>query len=408
MKCSFFRLFSGLVVVGLSLSFGTPEAKATPRMSLTTGAPCSTCHVNKQGGGMRTEIGWGSIAYTGMVDYEDLGIDWLADLYTNEIVEGRVSVGLDARLQMARLGQPTVELGDDGEPQVIAPSRTVFPMQIQPYLAVEVLDWLKLYGTYSIGAGTFRGDVCDTPFAGQSCYEAQAIIDPGPRRPTFRVGMIQPSVGIRHDDHTMLIRQDVSRSRGMFIPINYAELGVEASYQPRYWVRGEVGGFRAANLSRAIGNENVVGLNDPAYLGRISFMPRFELGEGSYFGTIGASGFGAGEFHLQNLFVGMGLLDRAAVFLEAARFTEGSMDQKLGLNLSSTLSIQAFEWLIFQGRVERGWARVDGLEEFETRAASVGISYYPIPYVKLMPEYRLIQTDTYAMGQYTAQLHLFF
>ena len=384
------------------------EAEALPRMSLMSGAPCSTCHVNKQGGEMRSEIGWGASAYMGMWEYDDLGIDWLADIYSNEVIEGRVSVGLDARLQMARLGRPSVGLTEEGSMEVVAPGRRIFPMQLQPHVAVQVLDFLKVYGSYAVGPGTFRGDLCDTPYAGQSCYTAQAIIEPSPRSPSFRLGMMQPSIGIRHDDHTMLIRQDVSRERGVLIPANYAELGAEVTYQPRYWLKLDAGGFRAAGLAEVVADESIVSVNDPAYLGRISLMPRFELGEGSYFGLMGASGYGAGRFHMQNLFVGLGLLDRASILLEAARFTEGSEAEKLGLNLSWVLSIQAWEWLVFEGRVERGWTRVGEIEEFETRSAVLGIQYYPIPYVKLRPEYRLIQTNEYAMGQYTAQLHLFF
>lgn len=383
-------------------------ALATPRQSLTSGSPCSTCHVNKQGGAMRTEIGWGSSAYTGLFLYEDIGLDSLADLYSNRILDSPVSVGIDARVQMARFGRPTVELGDDGEAQTVAPTRRIFPMQFQPYVAVELLDWLKAYGTFALGPDTFSGDICATPYPGQSCYSAQAIIEPSPELPSFRVGMFQPSIGLRHDDHTMLIRQDVSRDRGNLIPVNYAELGLEASYQPRYWLKADAGAFRAANLSDAIGQPDIVSPNDVAYLGRLSLLPRFELGDASLFGTFGLSGYGAGQFHLQNLFLGFGLLDRASLILEAARFTEGSSDDKRGLNLSATLAIPAREWLVFEGRVERGLTTVNNTDTFETRAAVVGLSFYPIPYVKLQPQYRITQTDDYAIGQYTAQLHLFF
>lgn len=391
----------------LCLVLPAPEAQALPRMSLTSGTPCSTCHVNKQGGEMRTDIGWGSSLYMGMWDYEDLGVDFLADMYSNEIVERRVAVGIDARFQMARFGRPQNTLNDDGELEVVVPGRRVIPMQVQPHVAIEVLDYLRLHGSYAAGAGTFRGDFCDTPYAGQSCYTAQAIIDPSPSWPTLRVGMFQPSMGIRHDDHTMLLRHDVSRPRGDMIPPNYAELGLEATYQPRYWLRLDAGGFRAANLSESLGNDDVVSRNDVAYLGRMSFLPRFTLGDFDLYGIFGGSVYGAGRYRMENVFVGVGFLERASLMLEGARFTNGSEAARDGLNLSTILSIEAREWLVFEGRLERGTADVAG-ESFETRAAVAGIQFYPIPYVKLRPEYRYVRTNDYAMGQYTAQLHLFF
>lgn len=401
-------LCSAAVALVFLLSAAT-EAEALPRMSMTSGAPCSTCHINNQGGGMRSEIGWGSMAYTGLFDYEDLGIDFLADMYSHEIVERRVAVGFDARMQMARLGRPVAEIDENGEQQVLAPDRRVIPMQLQPHVAVEVLDWLKLHGTYAAGPNTFRGELCDTPYAGQSCYMAQAIIEPSRPWPKFRVGNFQPSIGIRHDDHTMLIRDDVSRTRAPIIPANYAELGAEVSYQPKYWLRMEAGGFRADRLSQSIGNSEIVSPNDVSYLGRITWMPQLNLDESdlSFVGMFGASVFGAGSFRMENVFAGIGLLDRGSLILEAAHFGNGSYDDKDGLNLSSVLSVQAREWLIFEGRLERGWVGMDD-QAYETRAAVIGLQFFPIPYVKLRPEYRYIRTDQYAMGQYTAQLHLFF
>ena len=77
------------------------------------------------------------------------------------------------------------------------------------------------------------------------------------------------------------------------------------------------------------------------------------------------------------------------------------------------------EWLIAELRLEQATASAEtklGSREATTRQAVVGFQYFPIPYVELRPEYRLIlSSDTegglqseYALGQYTLQVHLFF
>jgi hypothetical protein len=306
---------------------------------------------------------------------------------------------------MARLGRPLVDVDENGDSVVIAPQRRLFPMQLQPHVAVQVLDWLKFHGSYAVNPGTFRG-TCEPVFAGQSCYVAQAIIDPGPGLPSARVGNFQPTFGLRHDDHTMLIRHDASSGRSM-IPVGYGELGAEVSYQPRYWVKAEVGGFWAARLADSLFRPDVVSRRDIAYAGRLTLMPRFDLGSQGFFGLFGGSTFGAGSFRMDNGFAGLGMLDRGSVIFEVARFTHGRQADHVGVNLAMLLSYDIREWLVAMGRLERGHTDTGGAR-FVTEAASVGLAFFPIPFVKILPEYRLVRTDAYAMGQYTAQLHVFF
>ncbi|MFP4600584.1 MAG: hypothetical protein ACLFVJ_20180 [Persicimonas sp.] len=400
------RMLSSFVLCASLIAAAADTAEAVPRMALTAGSPCSPCHVNQQGGGMRSMIGWSSMADVGMVNYEQMGVDWFSEMYSNEVVEGWASVGLDMRFQMARLGRPVGEFGEDGQINIIEPDRRIIPMQIQPHALVDLTDYVRLHGSYAAGPNTFDGELCDTPFAGQSCYVAEAIFEPDAPWPAVRAGMFQPSMGIRHDDHTMLIRQDASRPRRALIPANYAELGAEASYQPLYWLRMEAGAFRAANLAEAIGQPEVVSTNDVAYLGRVSFLPRVEFGEDwDLSAMIGGSAYGAGDFHMQNLFAGIGMLDFASLIVEGAHFARGSAAE--GINVASILSIEARKWLVVEGRLERGWASNDD-GDFTTDAAVVGVQFVPMPYVKLRPEYRYLTTDDYAMGQYTAQLHIFY
>ncbi|MFU8803911.1 MAG: hypothetical protein ACNA8W_08900 [Bradymonadaceae bacterium] len=397
---------AGLLIFTLIVLCGA-SVFALPRMSIMSGAPCATCHVSPQGGGMRNEIGWGVSSMLGAVEYDDIGMGFMTAPLSNEVIDELLSIGLDARIQVARFGAPQLSVDDRGDALVTTPDRRVIPMQIQPYMAVMPHHTLTLYGTYAAGAGTFRGDFCDTPFAGQSCYEAQAIYKPSTSLPALRAGMIQPSMGVRHDDHTMLIRHDAANPRGTLIPPNYAELGAELTYRPRYWIHGEAGAFRAVNLADAIGNEAITSANDVAYLARLGWTPRLDFDSFSLVGSIGASTFGAGDFRMDNVFVGGGLLDRVSLFLEAANLSYGPTIDRQGRNLSALLSVQTYEWLVFEGRIEEARTFLDE-ELFRTRAAILGIQFFPVPYIELRPEYRLTRTETYAMGQYTIQLHLFY
>lgn len=399
-----------LAGVTLVLLLGAPgDAHAHPHMSLLAGAPCATCHVNGQGGGMRTPIGWGSMAYTGAVQWEQVGVPWLSDRVSNEVVDHLASAGFNLRMQTARLGPPQVTLDDAGAPEISPAPRETFLMQAQPYLAVTPLEWLTLYGTWNAGRETFReGDFCDTPYPGQQCFEATAIVHPGRRLPGVRVGMLQPSAGLRHDDHTMLIRQDASTPRTPVMPANFADWGAEVFWQPRFWVRTEAGALSARALSDAIGDDAIVSRSDPAFVARAQWLPQFGTSPGLRFtGMVGASTLSAGAFRMDNVFVGAGWMDRGALLLEAANLHYGSDADRSGRNLSAMLTVPTWEWLVLQGRLEHGHARRQE-QTFDTLAFVGGLRVHPIPFVEVRPEYRWQETDRFRAAQYTVQVHLFY
>lgn len=383
-------------------------ASATPHQALIAGAPCKTCHVNLQGGGMRTEIGWGSAAFNGLVQYEQIGMPWLTNVESNYAVDGVLSLGLDARWQAARVGAPAISFNDRGEVEAeLAPWR-IFTMQIQPYLAVEAHDTLTLYGTYAAGQGTFEdGDACWTPYAGQSCWEAAAIWTPHRSGPTVRAGMAQPSVGLRHDDHTMYIRQDVSQERRPILPANYAELGGELSYQPLFWLRMEAGAWQAANLADAVGDARVVTDSNVAINARVTFSPQFGPANARFSTILGASTYAAGSFRMDNVFAGIGWLNHVSLIVENAFFHYGDATDRSARSFSTLATWQATDWLQVYSRAELAHAERDG-QTFDTTASVSGVRFFPFPYIELRPEYRLLWTDRFASGQYAVQLHLFY
>lgn len=389
---------------------GVPShAVALPHMALLTGAPCSTCHINEQGGGMRTAIGWGSMAHVGAVTYDQVGLRWLDERMTNDILEDRVAVGWDIRLQSARIGAPDVRVDEEGSIRASLPERDTFLMQAQPYVSAVLHDAVTLYGTWNAGRDTFReGDFCDTPYGGQSCYELQAILSPSRTLPTLRIGKLQPSVGLRHDDHTMLLRQNAATARAPVLPPNYAEWGGEAHWQPRHWLQIDGAGFSASNLSDALGDTDLLDSHQFGGSSRVSFLPRLRLGQGiDLMGIVGGSTLLAGGFRMDNLFAGVGWMDRVSLLLESAWLHYDTDITQRARNLSAMLTVQTTTWLLVQGRLEEGWARRDE-RTFLQHAFVLGLHVYPVPWIKIRPEYRYESNDRFESAQYTVQLHLFY
>lgn len=396
------------VLSAVMLLWSVEQAYALPRMSLTAGTPCSACHVNLQGGGMRTEIGWGSMAWVGAATYDKLGLDSLNNAESNAFFDGKVALGIDTRIQVAKLGIPVLNVKDDGTVETIEPQRRVIPMQIQPYLSVYATDSLKLYGSYAVDPNTFDGEFCDPVYSGQACFELEAIYQPTPLSPALRIGQIQPSIGIRHDDHTILIRGDASAPRNPLIAPNYAELGAEVHYHPIYWLQTEFGAFLPRNLAEAIPDTRTLKTSDVAGLARVTLMPRYDFEDGgALLGWLGASLYAAGLFHLENYFLGVGLLDKASLQLEVSRSDRGPLEDHKTLNMMSMLSVPLKNWLVLEGRLERATTNRQG-DKSTTHAAVATVQFFPIPYLELRPEYRYTRTDDYAIGQYTLQVHLFY
>ena len=71
------------------------------------------------------------------------------------------------------------------------------------------------------------------------------------------------------------------------------------------------------------------------------------------------------------------------------------------------LDVPIKEWIVLSGRVEQGTTQNAG-NESQTQQAVLGVEFFPIPFVELRPEYRYTRTGTYALAQYTLQMHVFY
>jgi hypothetical protein len=480
MTSSFLRvaLVCALFIVG-------DRALATPRLALISGTRCSACHFTPHGGGIRTELGWGSMDQVGAFRWpwqpakaSDAGEDSGEDLFntppeagseevvpettpeggddtgstttddgtsaaegfetqdplpaheptvadeaapadeppadagatedepvtephTNTLFDGLITPGVDVRVQVAKIGRPPNEV------------RMVLPMQTQLNLAVTPGDWLAVY------AG-FNYSVLHYNYAGQSSWEATAQLHPDVTLPTLRLGYMQPSIGVRHDDHTTFTRREVAGSQAhTLIPPGYAELGAELSYEGMNWLTVNAGVFSSKNLADiepSVGTiEEITDFSKPSILGRIVLWPQdLDLG---FNGELGASYFANGDFRMINVFGGLGLSDRGSFLVEG--LLADYPGTRRVRNVSVMGSYQLFAWLSLNWRYE--WAQTEQVEVDPTQTelahatqAVFGFEFFLFPGVEIRPEYRFFQTEPFAefggyqIGQYTVQLHVFY
>ncbi|MCA9542430.1 MAG: hypothetical protein KC620_26215, partial [Myxococcales bacterium] len=70
-------------------------------------------------------------------------------------------------------------------------------------------------------------------------------------------------------------------------------------------------------------------------------------------------------------------------------------------------SYAIFDWLVPFGRAELSTETVAGTDRGATQYVA-GLEFFPLPYVELRPEYRIVKTDAFLFGQPAVQLHLFY
>ncbi len=413
-------------LTALSCALVPLDSFGLPRVSLTSGTPCLACHTNPSGGGGRTELGWGSMSNVGAIDYYDVG---MTPDETNMILDGLMSIGMDVRVQGARLGKPTI---DEATQETVYPDMTFFPMQIQPYITVKPYEGVTLYGTYLPGPESFRDGQgpCDPVFPGMACYEAFAMYEPSGAWPTVRAGVFQPALGIRHDDHTMMIRGDANDRRRPLIAPNYAEAGVEVISQPVTWFRTELGLYTPDKINATL-NDGVKTANlDPvAYNIRVAFTPYIAIpyeveteddgfGDFDDFGDepetedyivnswFGASAYGSGDFLMLNGFVGLGIHEGVS-FVAETSYSKRTIDYTT-LNYLIGVWYTPWDWVSAALRYERGTTYLANDKTASVEAVVAGLEFFPMPYMEIRPEYRLVTTDAYKFGHATLQIHFFY
>lgn len=384
------RYILGIITIVL-LAAGGGQLHALPQFALLTGNRCINCHVTVQGGGLRDELGWYSMHDVGLIDPSVLGMSTGS---SNTMFDGLVLTGFDLRLQRARSHKSA-----DAE-------SSIFPMQAAIHAALLPAEWVTLEGSYNAGA--------KKRYNGQQQWSGSAILRPEFSLPELRAGFFQPSIGMRYDDHTMLVRQVAGADGTPLIAPGFAEWGAEISYNSLKWLTVTAGAFDAGSLAenRVTGSDSlqrslIEDKNTPSMLGRVVFWPR-PFGHQVPMYT-GVSLLVNGDFSLTNVFAGVGLTDAVSLMAEYAR------SDKKGLrttdNVSVDLTWQALDALLVYVRGERGTTTLTALQQetdVYTNQIVVGTQIFLMPFVELRPEYRWVDTEAFTSTRYAVQLHLFY
>ncbi len=401
------------LVIALAFFLIYSVSQARPQYSMTTGNKCISCHVNPNGGGARDQLGWYTRKDVSLVKPKWIGLKELYDLAStnlHSIGEQQFTFGADYRLQTARLG-PSFNS-----------ERDFFSMQLSPYLVYDPLNWLSFRGHYNL---------VETVYEGQESWSASATIKPSFKLPQLKVGYIQPSIGMRYDDHTVLVRQFLSANKfGAFkplIPIDYAEWGAELNYEGLRWLSAAAGVYRSENMSEIKTMSNRVdqstrqriqigntGPENVSTLLRVAFLPRFF--DNKINTNIGGSFFNSGDFQMINIFVHVGLTDHLSLMTEYANAEKESSRESD--NYLVELTYQLLESLMLHARFEAGETRYkfdfSDQEPFRRKYMSnqyaIGGQIYLLPFIELRPEYRIYDhehLESY-QSQWTVQLHVYY
>ena len=378
------------LLVAAAVSAHARGASAYPRWFLEAGAPCGTCHVSPQGGGVRNEIGWYQETHASLAP---LG-DKLPK--SQSFLGGKVWAGGDFRFQMARLGAPR----PDGAGGVVEPDRRFIPMQMSLYAAAKPIDSVYITAALHIVDLVKEVDTKNNTFSrfpGMAPAEGAIQWSPSAALPTVRAGLIQPSLGIRHEDHTMFIRSNPANPRQPFIPPLYAEPGVEASYHPISWFQAELGIFSNTFLREAVTETT----GSVSWLARVLFLPQF-AGLNTW---IGASAYGSGSFFMVNGFAAIGFPKGVSLMVDASQTGYGA--DRSTFTLSGVLGWSIRPWVHVYGRGEYSSA-VAGASRPQNDQYVFGATFNPIPFLEIRPEYRYLRTNNYVLAQYALQLYAYF
>ncbi|MDA0709947.1 MAG: hypothetical protein O3B73_07050 [bacterium] len=364
------------------------RADATAQFSLLTGNRCVNCHISNQGGAQRDELG----------QYAMDGVGLLSPSQTlpgkTALANGKVLLGADVRAMTAR-SHVSPDAG-----------RRYFPMQAAIYATARPSSQFKFSGTYNFGPKKYDG---------QQAWTASVAIQPTFNWPMLHVGYFQPPIGMRYDDHTVLVRQtpDVTGASSLIAP-NYAEYGAEIHYYRKLWVSVTAGIYNARSLAEntvRTSSQPVSLIKDrdnPSLLGRIVLWPKWVPKKLN--GYLGGSVLNNDDFSLINLFAGLGRQDRVAALAEIAFSDKENL--RTTRTVSVDLSVQARTGLIVYVRGEHGRAMHPraGTSDLDvmTRQAVFGGQIFLMPQVELRPEFRLLDTETFRSSRYAVQLHVFY
>lgn len=397
-------LFRLIIFIFVLISIVYNQLYSTPELSLLSGNKCYKCHTNYQGGGLRTLFGSqfnkdNSTLTTENTILEDIYklIDKKEFIKTEDTTYlsfwNTFNFGFDFRFQSIR-SHKTAEA-----------VRRYFPMQASLYLTYNPFQWLSIETDLNFGPKIFRG---------QQYGSAYLILKTDKNQPMLKIGLFQPSMGIRQCDMTAFDRRIASvQGTESFIPPYYAEPGVEIIYESLDWLTFNAGIFATMSLYEItmLGEQRSVipDRSIPSYLFRFIIYPELidDIFPSSY---LGISTYFNAQFQFHNAFLYTKLFEDIYLSLQWA------YSQSQNIRTTNNI-IGAIEYNMFKGgflgiRAETASTKYtpepDISFSFKANQVVLYSKLMLLPYLEIQPEYRFLGTKEYESTRWAAQIHLFY
>jgi len=394
-----------IIILIIYFFVGLTNLSSKPSYSMLSGNRCLNCHITPNGGGLRNQLGVYSKEDASLISPESIGLKNFYSVFKSAQEEAAeehsLYFGLDSRFQSLKWGA--------GSDRFKIFDRKIFMMQLTPYIAYYPFEWMSVNAQYNLA------ELTGNLYRAQKSWSAGINIQPDFDYPKLRIGYIQPSIGGRHDDHTLLIRQTAGQFGAYpYLPPDYTEWGAEMSYNYYKWFSATVGAFMSQSMSENIvknkSNTNIplVGKNIIFKLARLEFFPRFF--DGMLNLNFGGSYYTGGDFNMFNLFFNAGITDKIALLAEYA--TTNKNELRTTDNFLIELDYQVLPSIILFARAEKANTK-ENLSEtlsWTTYQYVIGANIYLLPYLDIKPEYRIydrahVESST---AQYTLQIHFYY
>jgi len=371
------------IIVILLTSFASSLA-ALPRFATRENVLCSHCHVNANGGGLRNEYGAGY--YSKQILPMDHWGEFGTEKFTAQLNDF-IRYGADVRAQYYRY--------DDGNTS----SQAIFPMQTDIYFGVnpseKITFYLETALLQSLAASEVWGQLNILPLDGY-----------------LRVGQFLPAYGLRLDDHTAFIRGGnvgglvlsdvlsggITPHQGLQWTPQATTDGIEIGLQPTNYIF-------TASFGKARNNPDysfAANIAHVFYINYTNFLVGVSVFNGNYYPGLDPYTYGGAYLGINwNRFTFLGEVDVTRDYSGKGN-TGYATYSELGISLAKGVAAIV--------RYEVYDADIDYTGQSLERI-SIGADLYPVPYIELKPQFRLLTTaadKNYQRSEFLFQAHFWF